>query len=309
MTTTRDTVLVVANPEAGAGSSEAIHVVATTIRDAGRAVEVTRTRTAGEGTRLARLGVEEGYRHVVVVGGDGTLNEVVNGLVDVEAGTARAPGLRLGIVGAGTGSDFSRTFGLDRRPAVATRHALHDTTMAIDLGRIRVLGPGGRSVTRAFVNMASIGWTAAVVRGAARLPRALGSARYVVAGVAAAPTMRTSPVRLGLDHTTRDDAVCEIIVANGQFFGAGLKVAPRALPDDGVLNVQTWATGPLAVLRELPRVRIGEHLQRPDVREWQSATVSVDAARGPMPVEVDGEPVGTTPVSIDVLPGILDLAI
>lgn len=302
-------VLVIANPRAGTGTSSALDVVTAGIRDAGRALAVATTTGAGDGELIARQGVEDGHRHVIVVGGDGTLHDVVNGLVDVEAGVARAPDLKLGIVGAGTGSDFARTFGLDRRPAIALRHALHDTTMRIDVGRVRFRAADGATTTRAFANMVSIGWTAAVVRGAARLPRRLRGARYVAAGVLAAPRMRSSPVSVVLDHTTREDEVCEVIVANGQFFGAGLKVAPRALPDDGVLNVQTWATRPLDVLREMPRVRLGEHLEHPDVREWQSRTVSVDPAGRPLPVEADGEPLGTTPVTIDLLPGILALAI
>lgn len=309
MTSTRDAVLVIANPRAGNGTSGAVHIVATAIRDAGRGVEVATTLAPGEGRRLARQGVEAGHRHVIVVGGDGTLNEVVNGLVDIEAGEALAPGLRLGIVSAGTGSDFARTFGLDRRPAIAVRHALHDTTMAIDVGRIRFRDTDGSTATRAFVNIATIGWTAAVVTRAARLPRRLGRARYVVAGLASAPMMRVAPVRLGLDHTTRNDEICQVVVANAQFFGAGLKVAPRALPDDGVFNVQTWATKPIDVLRELPRVRLGEHLDRPDIREWQSRTVTVDPVGAPLPVEADGEALGSTPVAIDLLPGLLDLAI
>lgn len=302
-------VLVVANPRAGTGTDGALHVTTTALRAAGRDVEVAVTHARGAGTRLAREGIERGRRHLVVVGGDGTLNEVVNGMVDATAGTALAPDLRLGIVSAGTGSDFARTFGLDRRPDVAARHLLHDTTMAIDVARITCRDDDGGDTTRVFVNMATIGWTAAVVRGAARLPRILRGSRYVVAGIAAAPTMRVAPVALDLDHTHRDDAICQVIVANGQFFGAGLKVAPRALPDDGVLNVQTWATGPLDVLRELPNVRIGEHLSRPEVREWQSTTVGIEPAGRALAVEVDGEPLGTTPATIDVLPGLLDLTI
>jgi len=309
VTSLRDTVLVIANPRAGTGTSSALDVVTAGIRDAGRALSVATTTGTGDGEQLARQGVADGHRHVIVVGGDGTLHDVVNGLVDVEAGVARAPDLRLGIVGAGTGSDFARTFGLDRRPEIALRHALHDTTMPIDIGRVTFRAPDGTTTTRAFANIVSIGWTASVVRGSTRLPRRLRGARYVVAGILAAPTMRSAPVSVVLDHTTRHDEICEVVVANGQFFGAGLKVAPRALPDDGILNVQTWATRPLDVLRELPRVRLGEHLDRPDVREWQSRTVSVDADRRPLAVEADGESLGTTPVTIDLLPGLLDLAI
>lgn len=302
------TVLVIANPAAGRGASTPLHITATTLRDAGREVRVATTTGPGDATRIARRAIDEGIRHLVAVGGDGTLHEVVNGMVDVVAGVMRADGVRLGLVSAGSGSDFARTFGLDRAPTVTARHLLHDTTMAIDVGRVTVRDGGG-TTTRAFVNVASAGWPAAVVRRSVILPRRLGGARYVVAGVAAAPAMRSRPVEVGLDHTNRDDAVCSVVVANGQFFGGGLKVAPRALPDDGRFNVQTWATGPLDVLRELRRVRMGEHFDNPGVREWQSTTVTIDTPGRPLPVEADGEYLGTTPATIDLLPGLLDLTI
>src|SRR5690606_38058415 len=100
----------------------------------------------------------------------------------------------------------------------------------------------------------------------------------------------------------------EVVVANGQFFGGGLKVAPRALTDDGTFNVQTWRARPADVLRELPKVRVGEHLQRPAIREWQSPTVEVDGVE-PLLVEADGEVLGHTPARFDVLEGVIQVKI
>ncbi|MBY5161650.1 diacylglycerol/lipid kinase family protein [Salsipaludibacter albus] len=312
-TPAHDRILVVANPAAGRpvgrGRPTPVETTATTLRQAGRVVDVAITRGPGEATRLAREAIDRGVRHVVAVGGDGTLHEVLNGLVDPESGQAHAEGIRLGLVSAGSGSDFARTFGLDRAPTVTARHLLHDTTMAIDVGRVRLVGPDGTPGVRAFANVVSVGWPAAVVRRSVALPRSLGALRYVVAGVAAAPAMRTAPVVLDLDHTRRDDPVCSVVVANGQFFGGGLKVAPRALPDDGRLNVQSWETRPVDVLRELPRVRMGEHFDHPGVREWQTTTVTIRPEGDPLPVEADGEFLGTTPATVDLLPGLLHLTI
>ncbi len=301
--------LLITNPAAGGNTGAVAAEVAAAVAAAGMQAEVVMTTVRGEATDIARQAIAAGTTHLVAVGGDGTVNEVVNGMVDVEAGIARAEGLRLGVVAAGTGADFARTFGLGRTATKAARHLTGTTVMPIDVGRIRCVGMDGEPVTHAFANMADIGWAAAVVHRAARLPSVVGQARYVLAGITSARSMRRVPVRVEMDHTTRNDEVCQVIVANGQFFGAGLRVAPRALPDDGRLNVQTWATGPVDVFRELPRVRVGEHLERADVRQWQSTTVVVTPAGDPMPIEVDGEPIGTTPAAIDLLPGVIGLSL
>lgn len=302
-------ILVVANPAAGGDSRTAAATVAERARDAGRPVRVVVTDHAGHATRLTAEAVDNGVGTVVAVGGDGTVNEVVNGMVDPAAGQPRAPGLRLGLVQAGTGADFARTFGLDVSPARAAGHVLGTTTMPIDLGRVRCVGPDGEPTTRVFANIADVGWAASVVDRAARLPRRVGRARYLLAALASARAMQPEPVAVTLDHTRRDDEVCQVLVANGQFFGAGFRIAPRALPDDGRFHVQTWGTRPSDLLRELPNVRVGEHLANPRVREWQSASVHVEPAGEPMRVEVDGEPVGTTPATIDVLPQVIGLAL
>lgn len=301
-------ILVVANPAAGGDPMAVAHTVVTTLADE-LSADLVVTDHRGQATTLVARAVDEGVRTIVAVGGDGTVNEVVNGMVDAEAGRARADGLRLGLVAAGTGGDFARTFGLHLPARRAVRHLLGTATMAIDLGRITCAGPDGQPVTRAFCNIADIGWAASVVARAERLPRWAGRSRYVVSALASGRAMRPRPVTVTMDHTTRDDDICQVLVANGQFFGAGFRVAPRALPDDGILNVQTWATTPSDILRELPRVRVGDHLENPRVREWQSTTVTVTPESGTMAVEVDGEPVGTTPARVDVLPGIIDLVL
>jgi diacylglycerol kinase family enzyme len=111
-----------------------------------------------------------------------------------------------------------------------------------------------------------------------------------------------------MDHTTSTEEIIEVLVANGQFFGSGMKIAPRALPDDGRFNVQTWRGGPRDVLELLPAARVGEHLSAPVTREWQSATVEVNAVQ-PLAVSADGELLGTTPASFEVLERVLRLSV
>lgn len=302
------TMLVVANPAAGGDAVAAGRTVASLVADDDRRVRLEVTERPGHATTLVEAAIDDGATTIVAVGGDGTVNEVVNGMVHATSGRPRADDLRLGLVAAGSGADFSRTFGLHLAPDRAARHLRNGTTMPIDLGRVTCVGHDGQPVTRMFANIADIGWIASVVRRTARLPRLVGRSRYLIGALASARAMRPEPVTVTLDHTTRDDEVCQVLVANGQFFGSGFRVAPRALPDDGVLNVQTWGTRPRDILSQLPRLRVGEHIDHPAVREWQSRTVAVAPASGTMEVEVDGEPIGTTPARIDVVEQVIGLA-
>jgi diacylglycerol kinase (ATP) len=309
MTSPFGPILVIANPTAGRGRNAVLPRLVTALTEAGLAHQVEPTRGPEHATELARTAVtQRDLRYVVAVGGDGTVHEVVNGLVDPETGTAHREDTVLGVVAGGSGCDFIRTFGLDRAPEVMARHLGGDTTMRIDLGRVRLTAPDGTRRARLFANIAEAGWGAEVTRRANRLPRLLGPARYLAAILTATGAMRQVETTVEVDHTTTTEPVSEVVVANGQFFGGGLRVAPRALPDDGRFNVQTWRSRPADVLRELPRVRVGEHLERPDVREWQSAGVTITGDE-PLLVEADGEVLGHTPATFDVLPDVLALKV
>ncbi len=309
MTSPFGPMLVIANPTAGRGRNAVLPRLVGALRDAGLAHHVEPTRGPGHATELAQAAVtERDMRYVVAVGGDGTVHEVVNGLVDAETGRPRREDAVLGVVAGGSGCDFIRTFGLDRAPETVVRHLAGETTHRIDLGRVRVTGDDGEVHTRVFANIAECGWGADVTERANGLPRFMGPSRYLAAILMATFRVTQVPTKVTVDHTEVDEPLSQVIIANGQFFGGNIKVAPRALPDDGRFNVQTWRGKPMDVLRELPRVRIGEHLDRPDIREWQSTTVTVESAT-PVRVEADGEVLGRTPATFDVLEGVLSLKI
>ena len=291
--------LLIANPAAGRGRGGVLDRLVAALRERGLEHDLTLTRAPGHAAHLAREAAEAGRRFVVAVGGDGTVHEVVNGLVDPETGQPNGEDLVLGIASGGSGSDLARTFGLDRAPEVVARHLDGDATMGFDVGRIRLQGRDGKPRTELFANIAEAGYGGLVTDLANRLPRWIGGARYVLATVAAVSRFRLVETTVTVDHTEVNEELSNVIVANGQFFGGGLRVAPRALPDDGRFNVQVWRGRPADVLRALPDLRVGEHLERDDVREWQSTTVTIDA-RTPLLIEADGEVLGTTPATIDL---------
>lgn len=298
------TPLVIANPSAGRADGAVLHRLVASLRVHGVEPEVVATAARGHASLLAREAVEGGRRYLIAVGGDGTVHEVVNGMVDAHTGTLRGDDPVLGVVGGGSGCDLLRTFGLDRPPEVLARHLATDATTRIDLGRIELTGLDGERTVRAFANVAEVGYGGSVSRLANRLPRRVGQARYAAAIVGAVPRFRRVDTTVEVDGGTTREPVCNVVVANGQFFGGGLKVAPRALPTDGALNVQSWGGHPIDVIRAQPQLRTGAHLARIDVREWRSRRVEVTTAR-PVDIEADGEYLGTTPATFDVLPHLL----
>jgi diacylglycerol kinase (ATP) len=301
--------LLIANPLAGAGKQAVLPRLSAALRARGVEHETATTEGRGHATQLAREAVEEGgRRYVVAIGGDGTVHEVVNGLVDATTGQLRGEDPVLGIVAGGTGCDLTRTFGLDRSPEVLAGHLAGDQTVRIDLGRVHLVGPGGDPRTLLFANVAEAGYGGLVTDLANRLPRRLGTARYALAIVGAVSRFKLVNTAVTVDQGTTEEPLSNVVVANGQFFGGGLHVAPRALPYDGRFNVQVWRGRPLDVLRAAPELRRGAHLSRSDVREWQSTTVEVDADR-PLLIEADGEVLGTTPAAFDLLPNVLRLKI
>lgn len=294
-------VVAIVNPKAGRGSSTVLDRLLVALRERGIVPDVRPTRGPSDASRIAQEAVEAGVRLVVAVGGDGTVHEVVNGMMDVEAGVVRGDDPVLGVVAAGSGSDLVRTFGLDRAPEQLARHLASDDVTRIDLGRMQLTGIDGAATRRVFANIAEVGLGGSVATAARRMPARLGERRYKLGIVAAWGSFRRVEMTLEHDGGVHRDRLCNVVVANGQFFGGGMKVAPRSLPDDGRFDLQAWGGTVTDVVRASRLLRDGSHLARHDVRAWPTARVTV-STDGPVPVEADGELVGSSPVSFDVLP-------
>jgi diacylglycerol kinase (ATP) len=241
---------------------------------------------------LAR-NVADDYDLLVVVGGDGTLNEVVNGVVgkDVE----------LAVVPAGTGQDFGRTYGLPMKPEAAMQVALTGETRVIDLGRAS--WQGGEHY---FVNVGSVGMSGSVARRANSMSKALGGrATFYYALVREFATWKNTEVTLRYDGGERRGRMHDVIVANGRWHAGGMKLAPDAQPDDGLFDVVVIGDiTKLDFVTTSPKLYGGGYVHHPRVEVLRSASVEVEAA-APLPVELEGEPVATTPARFEVVPGAL----
>jgi len=290
----------IVNPRAGKGRvGEELPELERTLRARGLRYRFETTTGPGDATRIARDALATGSRFLVAVGGDGTVHEVVNGMLD--GGVPIVPDAVLGVVAAGSGCDLVRTSGL---PGDASRACLHlqgDNTYPLDLGRIRCEGPNG-PVDRIFVNVAEAGLGGAVADRAARLPRRLGQARYFVGFWLTLPGYRLAEVRVTAGRQTYEGPAYAIIIGNAQFYGGGMKISPRSYPGDGVLDVLVF-TGPKTdAFTLLPRIYRGDHVPHDHVVELRSRDrITIEADR-PIEIEADGEPVGRTPATIDVIP-------
>jgi len=292
-------VVVVVNPAAGGGRTARVwprlrEVVAGTLP-----ADVVQTRAPGDGERLAREAAAAGATLVVAVGGDGTLNEVVNGVRAAGGATT------VGAVLTGRGCDAGRNFGVPRDPVAAVRALGDGHDRRFDLGRAE-WAAGGR---RWFATSAGAGFDAAVARRAQSV-RARGTLPYLAAVIASIHLHRPLPATLELDGVTQPPApITAVVAANGRWFGGGMKIAPDADPADGAFDVVVLgALGRLELLRWLPTIYPGTHLRNRKVTVRRARQVKVSAPR-PLLTHVDGEPVGETPVTLTIEPGALRLRV
>jgi len=239
---------------------------------------------------------------VVAVGGDGTVNEVASGLV----GT----GCVLAVVPRGTGVDFGRTYGIATRFEDAVRVALEGATREIDAGRVGFRAWSGEAGEAWFVNVAGVGMSGAVAKRTNESTKALGGkASYLWSTLAVFARWQNTEVRVQVDGEERAGRMHEVVVANGRYLAGGMKMCPEASPDDGLFDVLVIGDVTKAdLVRTLPKIYRGTHLPHPKAELLRGATVSVESD-DVLPIQLDGEQPGTTPVRFEVVPRALRLRV
>jgi diacylglycerol kinase (ATP) len=298
--------VLIANPRAGRGRvGQELPELERQLIAHRLAYRILETEGPGHATRLARETLESGARFLVAVGGDGTVHEVVNGMLEDDRPVV--DDAVLGVVAAGSGSDFVRTFGLPGDAVRSIRHLEGDRLYRIDVARVEFADDDGTSV-RYVPNIAECGLGGATVLRARRLPRWLGRTRYFWGFWLSLGSYHPSEVLVRVDRKEFSGTANNVVVANGQFYGGGMRISPRSYPGDGLLEVQI-STGPKSeAFTLLPKIYRGEHVPHPHIEELRGRTVKVDAER-PLPLEGDGEVLGTTPATFTVLPEVIALKI
>jgi YegS/Rv2252/BmrU family lipid kinase len=298
MTAEYGELVIICNGKAGKGAVKRhLPQVEALLRQRELPYVVRETEGPGHATELARAALQGGTQVVVAMGGDGTINEIVNGmLVDDRPVHENAT---LGVIAAGTGSDFIKTFGIPGTASHAVAHLDGPERFKIDIGKI-TLRSEGRDTVRYFANIAEVGIGAAVVARAQRLPRWLGPTVYFFAFWMTLRKHRMADVVIDLVDRKYEGKMNNLVVANGQFFGGGMKIAPKAAPTDGVLDIQIEHARKREAIAVMPKVYKGEHVPHPDIFEAKRVRLSITSQQELL-IEADGEVLGTTPASFDLL--------
>jgi diacylglycerol kinase (ATP) len=302
---------VILNPMAGRGAAgQRRDELEGALRGAGLEYTLLTTHARGGATELAFQAVERGFEAVVAVGGDGTINEVVNGVV----GSAQAGGgdAALGVVPLGTGSDFARMIdglGSQDLGAVARRLAA-GTTRPVDIGQI-VVETGGRELRRFFINGLGAGIDAQVAVEVGKVTWTTGMAAYIIASLRALATYKTSQMTVRYDGKEFRRKLYFATVANGRWQGGGFLLTPSAQIDDGALDlcaVQSLRFD--QVIRYYPKLLDGTHVELREVTTAQARQLEISSPT-PFPVATDGEVVATdaTRVTVETLPGAVRLLV
>ncbi len=300
--------LVILNPRSRAGAGERLFARAeASLRDALGALEVERTRGPRDAERIAREGVRAGVERLVVAGGDGTVSEVVAGLL----GADLAGYCQIGLLPLGTGGDLARTLAVPSRLEAAVANLARGTVRVVDAGRAAFTTADGAPRTSFFLNVASAGISGLVTELVNRGPKHLGGRiSFLVGTLRALARYRFPPLRVHADDALLHEGPTTLVAAgNGRCFGGGMNVAPEALIDDGLLDaVVVPGFSRARLVRELPRIYRGTHLDVEGVGQRRARSLALDPLGAePVWIELDGEPAGRLPARFDALPKAITL--
>lgn len=306
---------VVVNPRSGNGRTQREWPeIERELRSVWPDIRVACTHCRREATTLVRNALRDGFAEIVAVGGDGTINEAMNGFFD-DAGPV-APDAVFSFVTSGTGGDFRKTLGIAPGYPAALARLRGAKPFPIDVGLMSCLSESGASSVRYFINIASFGLSGTVVDSVNRAKIAkLFGGKFAFAFHSGLDmiTHREPTVRIQIDD--RLDGIIPIstvAIANGQYFGGGMHVAPQAKHDDGLFDIIVMGYAPKRqALSDMKLIYSGDHIHLTNVRLWRGrkvvATPVAETRRRPVVIELDGESAGRLPAIFKILPKALNL--
>ncbi len=250
----------------------------------------------GHLTELASQAVAGGASQLVVVGGDGTVHEVVNGVLG-----AGADSVELAILPRGTGRDFARSLGVPKRFDDAVRIALSGPVRSVDAGRATF--EQGQAW---FANFAGAGISGAIARDANASSKALGGRlSFMISTVRVFARWKSAAVEAEVDGERRSGPMFEIVAMNGPYAAGGMRIAPDAMADDGRLDCVFFGdVTKLDFLTTFPKIYRGRHLAHPKIELLRGRAITIESDP-PLPIVLDGEQPGTTPARFEIVPGAL----
>jgi YegS/Rv2252/BmrU family lipid kinase len=255
-----------------------------------------------EAVELTRAALKDGYQCVVAVGGDGTVNEVVNGFFD--GGKPVNPNAVLGLIPRGTGGDFRKTFGWDLELGPAVARLAGDASQPFDVGRVEFTDHQGRRATRFFANICSFGVSGQVDHEVNKSSKLLGGkVSFMLGSVKALLKYKDRKVRVRVDDQPAETLeVTTLAVANGRYFGGGMMVCPQADTRDGIFDVTVWSGYTIKDFAlKSGAIYDGSHVKFKGTRTLRCKALSAECDEEVL-IDVDGEQPGKLPCTMTVLP-------
>jgi len=268
-------------------------------RALGLAGETRTSEHPGHLVGLAEEAATEGVSTIVAVGGDGTVHEIVNGIMR----SPHAGEVTLALVARGTGKDCARSLRIPRRFEAAVRAARDGEVRTLDVGRATYRAPDGSEETAYFANFAGAGISGAIARRANASSKAMGGRMsFFVATLTVFARWRAAPMTATVGDERRSGPMFEVLAMNGDYTAGGMRAAPDAKLDDGLLDVVLIGDVTKAdFVRTFPKIYRGRHLSHPKIELLRGPSVRVETEH-PLPVVLDGEQPGTTPATFELLP-------
>ncbi len=302
--TTHPSTLVVVNPVSAGGSTHRRWPLVRDLLSQHLDFEIAFSQYPGHAVEIGRDARAAGVSRLICAGGDGTLNEVVNGAFAV---ASAHPMPEIGIIPTGTGADFARSLGIPHRLEGACLRLAHPRRQVSDLGVVSFRGERGPE-TRYFVNAAGLGYDAEVVscrNGFNRYVR--GTLPYLASLAATLLTYDNKEITITIGEAITTRRVNAMVLAIGRFFGGGMCIAPNAELADGYFDAVTVGdVGRFELLRSFPGVYRGTHLRNPKVSAERTADVRVESRKRVL-VQADGELLGEVPAHFQIIPRALTI--
>jgi diacylglycerol kinase (ATP) len=295
-----DDVVFIVNPASANGSTgRRWPEIANRVAASGLPPRALLSERPGDVVVKTEQAVAAGARTVVAVGGDGTIHEVVNGLLRQRGPDTPA----LAVLPRGTGGDFVRSIGIPSDLDAAIEIVQNGSTRAVDAGRARFARWDGEDGEAYFANFAGAGISGAIARRANRSSKALGGRiSFIWATVAVFARWKNTEVSVAVDGEERRGRMYEILAMNGAYTAGGMWVTPDASPEDGLFDVLLIGNVTKAeFVATFPKVYRGTHLGHPKIELLRGRAVTVDAPSR-LPIALDGEQPGTTPVAFEIVP-------
>jgi len=297
---------IIVNPVAGAKTTyRKWPHISELLQSGGMPFEYQYTEGIGHAIELAREATASGYQFLVAVGGDGTVNEVANGILQSKDSCEAT----IGIISTGTGGDFIRTAGITKDYIKACASICGAKKRMIDVGVAEYM-KNGEPCRRYFINSAGIGFDAQTIEAASRLPKIFGgTVPYVLGLLKSVVSYKNKQVDAHIGERCEQKRVLMMVMANGCYFGGGMCIAPKADIYDGLFDVVSVGDiNKMELLKTFPKIYKGTHVTHPAVKIERASSVEINSQEKVF-IEADGEFIGECPASFKIIPAALSLAL